>query len=244
MQASPFLLDTSRHPRMGFEPRPAPSARPDVNTFVSNMADAVQEARAAIDKAKQRQAMYYNRRRRPAPVFAPGDKVWLDATDIRQARPAKKLSDRYLGPFEVEAAVGTAAYRLKLPPSMSRLHPVFPVVKLERAEADPVAGREAPPPPDPVLVDGVQQYVVEEIVDYRVRYRRPQFLVRWEGYDELTWEPAKDLELDAPERVEDFYRLHPNVPRPNTISVIKASAMDISHHWDRRPSGRRALEGG
>jgi hypothetical protein len=84
--------------------------------------------------------MYYNRRREPAPVFAPGDKVWLDGSDIATNR-LSKLSHRGLGPFVVEACVSHGAYRLALPPHFRRLHPVFPVVKLSPAPPDPIPGR-------------------------------------------------------------------------------------------------------
>ncbi len=89
----------------------------------------LEEAKAALVKAQDEYARYYNRRHDPAPVFEPGDMVLLDASDIRTNRVSKKLDCIRLGPFEVEAAIGNGAYRLKLPESMRRLHPVFPVVK-------------------------------------------------------------------------------------------------------------------
>jgi hypothetical protein len=60
--------------------------------------------------------MYYNHRHEPAPVFTPGDKVWLDGSDIATNRPLSNLSHRRLGPFVVEACVGHGTYRLALPP--------------------------------------------------------------------------------------------------------------------------------
>ena len=144
-QQTPFVLDTGRNPRMGFEPRQPPSRVSEVNRFVAQMKDGLAEAKAAIVKAKDEQARYYNRRRAPAPTFVAGDFVWLDASDINQARPARKLSHRFLGPYEVVKAVGSAAYKLKLPPELSRLHDVFPVVKLEKAERDPITQRIPPP---------------------------------------------------------------------------------------------------
>ena len=38
-----------------------------------------------------------------------------------------KLSLRYVGPFEILERVGAFAYRLALPPALSRLHNVFHV---------------------------------------------------------------------------------------------------------------------
>ena len=43
-----------------------------------------------------------------------------------------KLSLRFMGPFEILERVGTVAYRLALPPSMSSIHEVFHVSMLRR----------------------------------------------------------------------------------------------------------------
>ena len=43
-----------------------------------------------------------------------------------------KLSLRFMGPFEILERVGTIAYRLALPPSMSSIHEVFHVSMLRR----------------------------------------------------------------------------------------------------------------
>ena len=49
----------------------------------------------------------------------------------------KKLSPRFIGPFEILERVGTIAYRLALPPSMSGVHEVFHVSMLQRYTPDP-----------------------------------------------------------------------------------------------------------
>ena len=48
-----------------------------------------------------------------------------------------KLSPRFIGPFEILERVGTVAYRLALPPSMSGVHKVFHVSMLQRYTSDP-----------------------------------------------------------------------------------------------------------
>jgi hypothetical protein len=35
-----------------------------------------------LEKVKDEHAMYYNHRHEPAPIFAPGDRVWLDGSDM------------------------------------------------------------------------------------------------------------------------------------------------------------------
>jgi hypothetical protein len=129
------------------------------------MALGIEEAKAALTKVKDEYAMYYNHRRKPAPVFAPGDRVWLNGNDIATNRLSTKLSHRCLGPFVVEACVIHGAYCLALPPHFHRLHPVFPVVKLSPALPDPIPGRRSAPPPPPMLVDGEEEYEVKAILD-------------------------------------------------------------------------------
>jgi len=95
---------------MGFEPRQDPSSLETVNEFTKRMESATEEAKSAIRKAQEDMVRYYNRRRSPAPVFKPGDWVYLDASDIRTTCPSPKLSHHRLGPFEVERQVGPLVY--------------------------------------------------------------------------------------------------------------------------------------
>ena len=176
------------------------------------MEDALKEAKAALIKSKDDMAKYYNRRRTPAPDYQPGDRVYLDASDIHTTRPSQKLSHRKLGPFPVIRKVGNGTYRLCLPPSMSRLHPVFNVVKLTLPPDDLVPGWRLRPPPLPEIIDREQEFIVEEILDSRVINRKLRYLIKWEGYgiEHNSWEPADDIH--TPEHIMDFHWRHPGAP--------------------------------
>ena len=65
------------------------------------MDSVLSEARSALRKAKEDMAQYYNQRQIPALEFHIGDKVYLDASDIRTTHPSQKLAHRYLRPFTV-----------------------------------------------------------------------------------------------------------------------------------------------
>jgi len=98
-QQTPFLLDTSRHPWMDFEPHQPVSRVEAVNEFTDRMKSMLEEAKAAKAKAKDDMACYYNHRCTPAPIFAPSDKVYLDAANIHTTCPSTKLSHRRLSPL-------------------------------------------------------------------------------------------------------------------------------------------------
>ncbi|MBW0491963.1 hypothetical protein O181_031678 [Austropuccinia psidii MF-1] len=59
------------------------------------------------------------------PDFQPGDKVWLAAMSIKTTRPTNKLSEKWLGPFEVLKKIGSHEYHLKLPQQWKSVNPVF-----------------------------------------------------------------------------------------------------------------------
>jgi len=167
-QQTPFLLDTSRHPWMGFEPHQPLSRFEAVNEFTDWTKDTLKEAKSALAKAKDNMAWYYNCHCFPAPSFSPGDMVYLNSKDIQTTRPLKKLSHCRLGPYPVKRRVGKYAYHLVLPPLMRHLHPVFNVVKLSPTPDNLIAGRRQNPPPPPELVNGEEEYGVEKILNSRM----------------------------------------------------------------------------
>ena len=48
-------------------------------------------------------------------AYKPGDKVWLEATNLHTTHPTRKLRPKRYGPFEVLEAVGPVNFRINLP---------------------------------------------------------------------------------------------------------------------------------
>ena len=89
--------------------------------------------------AQSWQKSYTDVRRRPL-EFKVGDYVFLKVMPKRgvvRFGKREKLSPRFIGPFEILERVGTVAYGLALPPSMSGVHEVFHVSMLRRYTPDP-----------------------------------------------------------------------------------------------------------
>ena len=89
--------------------------------------------------AQIQQKSYIDKRRLPL-EFEESDHVFFKIMPKRGVvRFSKlgKLSPRYIRPFEVLERVGTIAYWLVLPPSLSSVHEVFHVSMLRKYTPDP-----------------------------------------------------------------------------------------------------------
>jgi hypothetical protein len=93
------------------------------------MSNIFEKTKSVLIKANVKMKHQYNKKRRPSPKYWKGDKVLLDARDIRTQQPTKKFDDKYLGPFVIKDIVGEGAMKLKLPNSW-KIRPVFPVIKI------------------------------------------------------------------------------------------------------------------
>jgi hypothetical protein len=73
----------------------------------------------------------------PPPEFKVGDKAFVKAKFFRTTRPSKKLSKKYLGPFDIINQVGPLSWTLHLLTTMHAVHPVFHVSMLELSTPNP-----------------------------------------------------------------------------------------------------------
>ncbi|MBW0566197.1 hypothetical protein O181_105912, partial [Austropuccinia psidii MF-1] len=117
-----------------------------------------------LESAIRRFKKYADRNRSIPPDFQPGYKVWLASKNIRTTRPTKKLSERWLGPFEVIKNIGIHAYHLKLPLQWKSVHPVFHLSLLEPVKQSRITNCNQLPPP-PALVEEQEEWEVAQALD-------------------------------------------------------------------------------
>lgn len=165
-------------------------------------------ARAAVDAsvrkhleaANQYASKYANTRRRHL-TFAPDDLILLKTTNLPiPTHLSRKLAHTWLGPLRVVEQVGPVAYRVQLPDSLARLHPVFHVSLLKPFVGSPPAAR-----PPVFSAPDAEEFEVEKILAHRLVRGKRQFLVLWKGYPahEATWEPERHLQ-NAPELLASY----------------------------------------
>ena len=77
---------------MGFESQQNSSGLETVNEFMERIRMAINKAKSAIHKTQDDMKRYYDQCRTLAPVFNPGDKVFLDISDIWTTCSLQKLS--------------------------------------------------------------------------------------------------------------------------------------------------------
>ena len=129
-----------------------------------------------------------------------GDRVFLKVSPwkgVLKFGRRGKLRPRYIGPYEIIARVGPVAYRLDLPPELSKVHNVFHVSMLRKYIPNPShVFRDQP-------VQLKENMTYEEtpvqIVDRKEQVLRSKVIpfvkVLWKNHEReaATWEPEAQM---------------------------------------------------
>ena len=115
----------------------------------------------------------------------------------------RKLSPRYIGPFDILERVCEVAYRLALPPQLSGVHDVFHISMLQKYEPDPSHVLEW----SKLELDADVSFEKRpiQILDRREQVLRGKTIqlvrVLWTHYgiEESTWEREDEIRAKYPE---------------------------------------------
>ena len=107
--------------------------------LVQITSEKVKVVRDNLKTTRDRHKSYADNRHRDL-QFDIGDRVFLKISrwkGVLRFGKRAKLSSRFIGPYEIVSKLGPVAYRMKLPPKLSRIHDTFHVSMLRKYIPDP-----------------------------------------------------------------------------------------------------------
>ncbi|KAL6323506.1 hypothetical protein AAG906_039083 [Vitis piasezkii] len=148
-----------------------------------------------LKAAQSRQKSYADNRKRDL-EFEVGDHVFLKVSP---------MNPRFVGPFEVLERVGTLAYKVVLPPSLSKIHNVFHVSTLKKYIYDPSHVVELEP--IQIYKDLTYEEVPVQIVDVMDTVLRHVVVklvkVQWSNHKEMREKHSQLFQDSSMSSLED-----------------------------------------
>ena len=211
-----YHLNITIHPECNIASSRACNFAIDLNELQSTLKAEISAVQQCYQKSADAQCS-------PTPDFKVGDKVFVKTQFFQTTWPSKKLSEKYLRPYEIISQPGTLSFTLCLLESMHSVHPVFHKSMLEPATSNTFSKR-IQPAPAPVIINGEPKYEISWIVDSKIDCQwacKLLYKVIWLGYedtgDKSEWIPTSEL-THAADLVSDFHIAYPTKPGPLLLS--------------------------
>jgi len=169
--------------------------------IVQETTEKIKMIQEKMKAAQDRQKSYADKRRIPL-EFDEGEHVFLrvvPTTGVGRVMKPKKLTPKFIGPFQILKKVGPVAYEVALPPSLSNIHNVFHVSQLRKYIHDPshiVTSDELPLREN--LTFEVQPIRIEDRRVKQLRGKEIQLVkVIWNrnNVEEATWELEEKIRV-------------------------------------------------
>jgi len=210
---SPFFANKGYHPNLLVYPE-QDIAFSCIRDFVVDLDKLQSTLKEEIAKAQRQYQPSADSRQQQPLDFQVREPVFVKSHYFQITRPLKKLSEKYLGPYEIIAQPSPQLFTLHLPDTMRAVHPMFHVSMLEPATPNTFQQRSKPLPA-PVIINEEPEYEISKIVDSKIdRWRACKLLYKviWLGYEDTKndseWLPATELE-HAKELVNNFHLKYP-----------------------------------
>ena len=129
---SPFFANKGYHPNLSVYPE-RDIASSHARNFVLNLDKLQDTLKEEIAKAQRQYQPSADSRQQQPLDFQVGQLVFVRSQYFWMTCPSKKLSKKYLGPYEIIAQPGPQSFTLCLPDTMRAIHSVFHVSMLEPA---------------------------------------------------------------------------------------------------------------
>ena len=213
---TPFFATFGHHPRLNFLLESDAPTNRDTPNFIIRMKSLTQTCNEKMSLAQAYQSSYANEKRLPAPSYRVGDKVFLSLKNLKLSRPTKKLDHIRAGPWRIKKMKTPLVAKLDLP-SQLNIDNNFHVSLLRPAYEGFLSQQQTQPPPIETT-DNEVIYEVEAILDSRIKRNKLQYLVRWTGYDEKTWEPLKNLN-GCEELLKEFHQSYPSAQSSTELAA-------------------------
>ena len=158
----PFMANYKRELRIEEDIRKKRKVE-SVTEFAERMKKVHKEAVAALKRTQEEMKRYADCSRRETEKYKRGDRVLLSTKDlIFKERPVRKLTERYVGPYEIEEVVSSNIVKLRLP-TLMRIHLVVNVSQIVQYK-EQVKGQKKKKG-KLIEVEGAEEWEVERILN-------------------------------------------------------------------------------
>jgi len=210
---SPFLANKGYYPNLIVYPE-RDIAFSCAHDFIVDLDKLQGTLKVKIAKAQRQYQPSADSHQQQPLDFQVRQSVFIRSQYFRTTHPLKKLSEKYLRPYEIIAQPSLQSFTLCLLDTIRAIHPVFHVSMLKPAIPNTFQQRSKPLPV-PVVINREPEYEISKIVDSKIDCQRAcklLYKVIWLGYKDTNndskWLPATELE-HAKKLLNNFHLKYP-----------------------------------
>ncbi|KAL2886811.1 retrovirus polyprotein [Ceratocystis lukuohia] len=174
----------------------------DVEAIKTKLGELTEWAQVVTADTQQNMERQANKHRTAAPMFQPGQEVWLKLKNMKLGRPNRKL-DWLNAKYKVIKQVAPMVYELDVPRG---IHPTFHTDLLRPAGEDPWPGQNADSDKTTPLFNekGEEVWLVDDILCAFGKRKERVVWIKWKGFETPTCEPIDNVIEDNLEALHSW----------------------------------------